>query len=141
MTTTDQTASDPQESRTVLRMTPPALRLRRRADDPPVRRRPEPPGTAAGDRLLLAAAGRGDSSAWDQIVQTHLPSVWAWSLQVAGPEDALQTCELVWLRLAQNPPCDPLVPLRDWLRLAVLAVAVGIPRVPRLPGPRRPANP
>ena len=128
MTTTDDTASRWADDRTVLRMTTPSLSHRRRVDDPPARRTAAAAGTAAGDRLLLAAAMRGDASAWDLLVQAHLPTVWAWSVAVAGLERAAATCELVWLRLAQDPPADPQTGLGHWLRVAVDTAAAGIPR-------------
>ncbi|MBC7679324.1 MAG: hypothetical protein H7233_10085 [Pseudorhodobacter sp.] len=63
-------------------------------------------------------------------MQTHLPMVWAWSVAVAGLERAAATCELVWLRLAQDPPADPQPGLGRWLRIAVDTAAAGIPRTP-----------
>lgn len=61
------------------------------------------PGPAWSNAVLLAAAGEGDESAWDEIVRRYnrvvLAKVRSFRLQDA---DALDAVQMTWLRLAEN---------------------------------------
>jgi len=54
-----------------------------------------------GNRELLAAAGAGDQSSWDELVRRYNGLLWAIarSFRLAQPEDAVQN---TWLRLVEN---------------------------------------
>lgn len=61
------------------------------------------PRTARSTTELLAAAGDGDASAWNEIVRRYgrvvSAKVWSFRLQDADAFDAVQ---MTWLRLAEN---------------------------------------
>jgi DNA-directed RNA polymerase specialized sigma24 family protein len=68
---------------------------------------------------LIDAARGGDESAWTELVDRHLDTVWSAALALGLPEiEAEQVCGLVWLRLAQRLTTAP-TPLRPWLLEAV----------------------
>lgn len=119
MTTQITSGGDRRAPAEVVRLTPPPVRYRRRNGDRCAGVPPLPPGVRSADRLLLRAVVLGDESAWRRLVDAYLPLVWALSLRAAG-ERAEAVCELVWLRLAQDPPALVSLDLEAWLRLAVV---------------------
>lgn len=120
----------------VVRMTPPLVRYRRRVGDPLLGSPPLTAGARPSDRLLLKAVALGDESAWNRLVNAYLPLVWRLCLE-AGGERAPAVCELVWLRLAQDPPALDDLDLEVWLRLAVVQAERTVPLPGSVPTQRR----
>src|SRR5688500_16308724 len=81
-------------------------------------------GGAFGRSGLLAAAS-GDAAAGDRIVDDHVEAVWG-TARASGLEapDAVEVCQLVWLRLAQTLATLGETPdVRAWLHDATVTEA------------------
>lgn len=124
------------ERTSVVRMTPPPVRYRRRVGDPLLGSPPLTAGARPSDRLLLRAVALGDETAWHRLVNAYLPLVWSLSLEAAG-DRAPAVCELVWLRLAQDPPALDALDLEVWLRLAVVQAERTVPPPGSVPTQRQ----
>lgn len=72
--------------------------------------------TPTRDRQLVRAAALGDEAAWDELVATHAQYLWSALLQAGLERDeAVATCELVWVRLVQALPDLGGEPVTSWL--------------------------
>lgn len=76
-------------------------------------------GSEHSDEVLLSRSAQGDQSAWEQIVDRYLASMWA-TAAVSGVDTttAHSIIEMVWLRLTQRLDAPPAL-LRPWLLDAV----------------------
>ncbi len=53
------------------------------------------------DQLVRAGTAR-DERAWNALVETLSPTVWAVAVRQLEPENAREVCRLVWMRLADR---------------------------------------
>lgn len=115
-----------------------AARGRRCSDRAP--RNVPPAALRQADRLLVLAAADGDRTAWEALVDAHLPVVWRVARGAGlARHDAGEVVALVWLRLADALQDVTQEPLVDWLcrstrEQAEQARALASPAVPRARG-------
>ena len=53
------------------------------------------------DQVVRAVTAR-DHQAWNSLVETWAPTVWAAAVRQLSPESAHEVCRLVWMRLADR---------------------------------------